>query len=392
MAISRLYINPKQTGKNGKVLIYCLVQINGKTLKVNTGIHVEPENFDNVKGRIKGTSKITKDENLIIDRCLSTINQIFVRYKLQNRPLTPDLFLREYQNPSIYIDFYAYMEKKIIERVKNKEIGETSGVHHKVLVNKLKEFKMTLSFTEIDLKFINSFKNWCRISKKNSVNTIHKGLGYFKAYLNIAKREEIINVNPFENFQLKRVDVQRCYLTEAELTRLVNCYEGHKLTDNLHLTLRHFIFMCLTGLRISDFIRLKRVNIEEDSLKFIPHKTSSKKQIQLHIPLVDQARKIVKDEGSETQFLFNAISEQKMNYHLKEIAKQTGIKKEISNHAARHTFATLFLDKTSDVATLQKLLGHSKIEETMGYVHISNKKIDLQMFNFNNSLKFNNSL
>ena len=41
MAISRLYINPKQTGKNGKVLIYCLVQINGKTLKVNTGIHVE---------------------------------------------------------------------------------------------------------------------------------------------------------------------------------------------------------------------------------------------------------------------------------------------------------------------------------------------------------------
>ncbi|MCX6237475.1 MAG: phage integrase SAM-like domain-containing protein, partial [Bacteroidia bacterium] len=52
-----------------------------------------------------------------------TINQIFVRYRLQNRILTADLLLREY--------------------------------------------KKTLSFAEIDLKFINSFKNWCRISEGN---------------------------------------------------------------------------------------------------------------------------------------------------------------------------------------------------------------------------------
>ena len=144
--------------------------------------------------------------------------------------------------------------------------------------------------------------------------------------------------------------------------------------------------MCLTGIRISDFIRMKKENNQENTLKFIPHKTNSKKQIELHIPLIDKAKKLIKDEDSTNGFLFNAITEQKMNEQLKTIADLAGIKKDISNHSARHTFATMFLEKTSDVATLQKLLGHSNIQETMTYVHISNKKVNSQMLNFDQLL------
>jgi hypothetical protein len=52
-----------------------------------------PEKFDLKKGRIKGNSKEDKDNNLIIDKCLGVINEIFVRYRFQEKNLTADLRL-----------------------------------------------------------------------------------------------------------------------------------------------------------------------------------------------------------------------------------------------------------------------------------------------------------
>ena len=387
MAHARLYVDEKKKKKNGFVSIYCLVHIESKTIKINTNVSVIYERFDIAKGRIKGSTAADKDNNLIIDRCLSLINEIFVRYRLQHRILTADLLLREYKNPTLYIDFYGFLDKAITERVKNKDIGTITAKHHRVLLHKLKDFKAILSFTEIDLKFIISFRNYCRVTKKNEVNTVSKMLSYWQTYMNIAKREEIITANPFDNIQFNRISTQRAYLTENELKSLIELYNGQTIPENLHQTLRHFLFMCFTGIRISDFLRLKFENVQENVLKFIPHKTNSKKRVELHIPLISKAKKLIQDEASETNFVFNAIAEQQMNIQLKKIAPLAGVHKEITNHSARHTFATLFLEKTSDVATLQRILGHSNIRETMIYVHISNTKINSQMLNFDNLLQ-----
>jgi len=64
---------------------------------------------------------------------------------------------------------------------------------------------------------------------------------------------------------------------------------------------------------------------------------------------------------------------------LKKIADYANINKEISFHSARHTFATFFLEKTDDLATLQRLMGHSSISQTMVYVHLTEKKKVEQM-------------
>lgn len=369
MASARLFLNEKKVKKNGKTAVYCLVQVGDKTLHINTGVSVALDNFDKVKGRVKGNTKDDKDDNLIIDNCLSLISEIFVRYRLQHRILTPDLLLREYRNPSLYIDFYAFMDKCIIDRVKNKDIGAVSGKHHRVLLNKLKDFKPVMSFAEIDLKMITQFKNYCRVTKKNDVNTVHKMLSYWQTYMNLAKREEIITVNPFDQMQFKRIDPQRVYLTEKELKDLFELYDKQSLPDHLHKTLRHFLFMSLTGIRISDFLRLKPENVQENVLRFVPHKTHSKKRMELHVPLIGKAKKLIQDEDYSGPFIFDSITEQGMNTNLKLIAPLGKVWKDITNHSARHTFATIFLEKTSDVATLQKLLGHSNIRE-IGRAHV----------------------
>lgn len=376
-----------QLKKDGTTPVYITIHISSKTIKINTGVSVAPDNFDVEKNRIKGSSKKVKDDNLIIGKCLATINEIFVRYRLQRKKLTADLLLKEYNNPTLYIDFYAFMDKKLQERVKDNEISQISERHQRVALNKLKKYKPQLMFSEIDKDFINSFRRWLKNKNGNSVNTIQKTLAYFKIYLNIAVQEKIIDQNPFVFIANRRVNTERVFLIEKELIKLTNLYDKKRLTETLHRTLRHFLFMCFTGVRISDFVRLKKENLEYNVLKFIPYKTRTKKPISIHVPLIAKARQLIADENSQLPELFDTISEQKYNDQIKEIMNKVGIKKAVTNHSARHTFATMFLEKTNDVATLQKILGHTDIKDTMIYVHISTKKITEQMEFFDQKME-----
>ena len=387
MASPKLYINEKAPKKDGSVAIYVLIHLGGKSIKINTKVSAKPENIDFKRRKIKGNNPSVKDDNLIIESCFSRINEIQVRYRLQQKELTPDLLIREYKTPTFYIDFFDWMDKRISERVKQKEITASSEKTQRQCLNRLKKYKAALSFAEIDLKFIRGFKNYCRTSLNIGINTTSKTLDTFQTYLNIARRDEIIQYNPFDNFSFQGTEPTRVFLTEKELQLLTKLYDKESLPNHLQRTLRHFLFMSFTSLRISDFIRLKPHHVQENVLKFVPFKTRNKKQQELHIPLVSKAKMLMYDENPVTSFLFDSISEQKMNEQLKDIVKKTSIKKKITNHSARHTFATLFLSKTNDVATLQKIMGHSRISETMVYVHIITQKIDEQMQNFDRLLK-----
>lgn len=108
-------------------------------------------------------------------------------------------------------------------------------------------------------------------------------------------------------------------------------------------------------------------------------KTRTQKRAAVKVPLTSYARQLIRDEGRTDGLVFNCLSEQQMNIKIKELARDMKIPKDVTNHSGRHTFGTLYIQKTNDVAGLQKLLGHSKITETMIYVHITDTAITEQM-------------
>jgi site-specific recombinase XerD len=73
--------------------------------------------------------------------------------------------------------------------------------------------------------------------------------------------------------------------------------------------------------------------------------------------------------------VFPKLPESRINRHLKEIAKEAGISKNVTFHMGRHTFGTIMASKIP-LATLQSLMQHSDIKTTMIYVNISNDMID----------------
>ena len=78
--------------------------------------------------------------------------------------------------------------------------------------------------------------------------------------------------------------------------------------------------------------------------------------------------------------LFPKISNQKLNSYLKEIADVCGIKKNLTFHIARHTFATtVTLSNGIPIETVSKLLGHSKISTTQIYAKVIERKVSDDM-------------
>ena len=91
--------------------------------------------------------------------------------------------------------------------------------------------------------------------------------------------------------------------------------------------------------------------------------------------------------ANQTETLFPVISNQKLNSYLKEIADVFGIKKNLTFHMARHTFATMVtLTNGVLIETVSKLLGHIKLTTTQIYAKVIERKVSDDMNNLRDFL------
>ena len=146
----------------------------------------------------------------------------------------------------------------------------------------------------------------------------------------------------------------------------------------------YFQFLCQCGLRYGDFQNLRCNDLEYSAdgllwLSMVQEKTRG----QLSFPLTPIAKKIVehyKGNKSGNQFVFERLSNQVMNNHLRTIKTMVGIKNQVSCHTGRHTFAVQSIDKGVSLEVIQRLLGHKSISSTQIYAQISRKKLTDSIF------------
>ena len=365
--------------RNGKSIVQLVVHLDGKKMTFNTGVKVVPEHWDNVKEKVKSKEPEHEDLNLIINTSKAKLNNIFVKYRLQDKQLTYELIKNEYERPNMGFDFLTWMEQEIEER--RGEVTDSTASQFRAHLMKLKSFKKKVAFADLSSDFFALFNRHMINKLKNNSNTRWNTLKTFRTFMNIAKRKGIITYNPLDRMPVKRAQTDRIFLDESEVKKLIELYHKKSLGDNLQGVLRHFLFSCHTGLRISDLVRIRQEDILRDMLILVPHKTKNSSGITVRIPLVPFAVQLVKDEAERrvNGMVFKTLSEQKMRLYLKDIVAYAKIKKTVNFHSGRHTFATLFLKKTKNVAALQKLLGHQNINQTMVYAHILTDDLEHEM-------------
>lgn len=384
--MSKINLYLRSEGKD-KTEGYIWVKFYVSSQKVNfsTRVKVLAANWNAVTCRIRYSDKEYKDKNLIITNTEARINDVFVKYRLKNRKLTKEGFMKAYHRPDDFDTFHEFCEfyKKEISYL---EAGTTGN--HKKALDKLKDYEPNLTFDELDYDFLLRFFNAHLLKTcENKHSTAYKDMASIKKFVRAAIRKGYMEKNPFDDFKIKRVQGDFEFLTEEELNKMLKLYYSGKLPPEQHKTLQLFMYMCFSSQHITDSLKTRLEDFTPEGLVYYRIKNRNSKPEKVLVTISDMLRSIVTDIVGyrKTGLLFMDMpAEQTMNKYLKAIAKRedVGINKNLSTKAGRHTFATFYLSKTKDMNSLQEEMGHSDIRETLKYAHVldSDKKENIKMF------------
>jgi site-specific recombinase XerD len=255
------------------------------------------------------------------------------------------------------------------------------------LKKKLK--KSDIYLTDLNYKFISDFEYFLRKYKPEDHhrpmgnNTVMKHIERLRKMINMAVRMGWIEKDPFSLFKAKFIKKGREFLTKDEL----NTIEKRDFEiERLQMVKNIFVFSCYTGLAYIDVMRLTPDNVRKgiDGMNWI-YTQREKTSTPVRVPILKKAQKIIdiyknhprsKVKGT----LFPNFSNQKLNSYLKEIADLCGIKKNLTFHIARHTFATtVTLSNGVPIESVSKMLGHTDLRTTQIYAKVVEKKISDDM-------------
>ena len=206
-------------------------------------------------------------------------------------------------------------------------------------------------------------------------NTIISHYKRFKAVMAWALERHYISRNPVAKIRLGDWQSNKGFLSETDIAAI------EKSLDKLHAEkqniARLFLLMCYTGIRFSDCINLDAQRLVHTpngpALVYVQQKTKQQEML----PLLPQAVALL------PHVYGLHYTNQYFNRELKSVGDAAGLSVKISAHMARHTFATLALNKGIRLEVVQTLLGHANIKTTMGYAKLNarTKFVELQKMN-----------
>jgi len=190
-------------------------------------------------------------------------------------------------------------------------------------------------------------------------------------YKHIYKAEFIV---PSAFYPRKEFRLPEILSEEQVLNVLASCTNiKHKLLVGLFYG---------TGMRMSELknLRMKEIDRENSQIKVIAGKGSRDRFTLLPKQLLGEMEQYYRQHRPKVYFFEGQtpgkpMNERSIQHALRQCMKLAGLEEhKFSAHSLRHSFATHLLDQGNDIHTIKELLGHSKIETTMIYLHLQKKK------------------
>ena len=389
---SLIYNRKKRLNKRGEALIQICAYHQGKRKYFSTKIYIKPKQWDFKRLKINSNRDDYDALNDRIDDEIKKIREV-IKHKKEKGEQVSLSKMKDIKDFKLYTSFYEFMEDEIEKSI----IKESTKKTHRRTLNVMREFKKELDIEDVNVSFLMDFERYLNLMNLG-VNTTYKYFKNIRTYVNIAIVLDLINVNdyPFKKFKLKQVNGSRDFLTPDELMKLENI--NFELDLKLEKVKDIFLMSCYCGARFSDLVRLTEDNFYEDSgitwLEFTMQKSQIKndvktrKEIKLPISKMFSAKPVAifeKYKGIK-RYLFDDFTNSEINKLLKDIEIKLKSGKKLTFHVARHTCATNLIYHSVPLSTVQKILGHDKIETTQLYAKVLDMTVvnDLKGINFDN--------
>lgn len=386
--VTHFYVREEKKDKKGEVPIYLRITINGERASISTDRRVNPEFWDKTTEKVAGRSEPARVINTSLNNLLSKVEKYFSNLDVKDELISVHQIVAELkgksQNQMTLLKAYESYIAKLEELVGVDYATNTVKVY-KSSLNGLKGFiihkynKTDIRLCDLDRAFIEAYDTYLKSSKGLNHNSAARHTKNLHTVLNKAVSNMWIQVNPCSGYNFGYINPPRSYLTEEEIDALY----VKKFTINRLAKVRDvFIFQIYSGLSYCDMAELTEDSIEIgiDGKRWIVI-NRKKTGTRSSIPLLPRAQEILDKYKNDPHCiseckLLPVCTNQRMNGYLKEIADLCEIKKTLTTHLARHSFAsTVTLSHGVPIETVSKMLGHSDLKTTQIYAKVVDRKI-----------------
>ncbi len=399
--ISILFYGRKaKTTRDNLLPIYLRVTLQGQRLELSTHRYVSPERWSAEAGKVKGSSAEARSVNAYLDTLRAKAYGHHRELLEEGRPVTVESFKEKWmgvEEKSVLLLEVFQMHNDQMSKLVGKDYALGTMDRYSTSLQHTRDFiRWKYGAEDIDVKklsysFITDYEFWFKTVRNCAHNTTMKYLANFKKVIHLCLKNGWLERDPFLGYKMSKREVIREHLTEAELQRMA---AKDFATDRLIQVRDVFLFSCYTGLAYADVQKLKRSEIGEgmDGERWI-FTRRQKTETPSRIPLLPVALAILDRYKEHPQCLYQGkvlpvLSNQKMNAYLKEIADVCGIRKTLTFHIARHTFATtVTLSNGVPIETVSRMLGHRNLKTTQHYAKILDRKVSDDMQQLRERLK-----
>jgi len=376
----KILLFPSKVLANGESPILIRVTYQRQRKYISTGFAgtVETWNdelglFDRKGGRLSDYEKKANQELKKRAVELEQARQFFNEVQF-----TFDRFQQKFGKISTPVTVLTYLHEIISELEAANRFGTARC--YKDTHNRLRDFrkKNSLSFHDIDLKFLKSFE--IHLLRTNKVNSVSIFLRTLRAVFNRAIREGIIKqeVYPFGGFKIKSESTRKRALNKGQLDSLKK-FKTDVGSRQYH-SLNFFLFSYYArGMNFLDIANLTWDNIQNDRIFYKRKKTGD----PIDILIDENLAEIISKYSRSMEYIFPILEKglsplttrnriktklKKTNKDLQAIAKSIGLPDDITFYWARHSFATILKRAGISTTVISETLGHGSEKVTRNYL------------------------
>lgn len=372
MTSIKVTLNTKLT-KGGRASIYIRIIHDGKKRDRKVA-KVRPDEWDGKLMKVNKSHPHARLINLKISQLLERFTRRVYELEIEKGTFHVDDIFTE--RPDI-------VHEEVRKHIKSKKFAHSNAGRFILVAQHIENFAPDAKVKDVNKawmdKFVNYLMNLPRIKSINTVNGYVKKLKTVLRSLPDYHDKEVLN---YSVPQTSKDNKQK--LTREELSRIAMCNKHRLYCDAFMMQYD------LCGTRIRDVLMLTPRNIREGRISFHEQKTAriGKKGKFRSFKITDRIYEIIERwKGQSEHYLLPIVKlppsnpkedvrydiEVKrktalVNKMLKLVAAHVGIKKNISTHVARHSFATHAAKSGLTIFQIQQLLGHSDTKTTQAYI------------------------
>ena len=378
--------------------LFVSVKWPGCRVRVSLGVSIKTSHWDSKRGKIKPGAA---NARAVITRCGRIEDFIQDYFNQRDIPDEEELkrLLKDEVHPALkerrMENILQALERFIQERGEGRELNPRSGRpyakgsldnydHLRKTIIDFADFKeMKVDFASINQDWLSKFHSFLSTEKSLTDNGTHKQFVLLKSFLKVMKKEKGKEVPDIRDYKTYTHQNDYPFLDEEEIQKIIDAKIENKKLQQARDTL---VFLCNTGLRYSDYLKLSPTNF--DMKKRMIHLEVKKTRQRVSIPLLPQSLAIAEKYNCELPKLNHSV----VNNYIRQVCREAGIDSDfeyieykqgepeemvvpkwemITSHTGRRSFCTNLLTKGISPQVVMKISGHKSLSSFEKYFKLS---------------------